>query len=147
MTRGPFVIFGTSEWSTLNTLRSFTSFYNIPYVTWSYLDRKPFYTINQMKNLNMKKIDDQKSFASSYEKIFLRREDYDLVEQKSLIKIQNQSTNMNSNKLSSYQLFLKPDLVPVLIELIRFYDWKQFYYIYNYENGSNIIKSNIKAIK
>jgi hypothetical protein len=135
MTRGPFVIFGTSEWSTLNTLKSFTNFYNMPYVTWSYLDRKPFHTINQIKHLNMKKNDNQKSFSNSYEKIFLRREDYDLIEQKSLIKIQNHS-NINSNKPSSYQLFLKPDLVPVLIELIRFYGWKQFYYIYNYENGN-----------
>jgi hypothetical protein len=136
MTRGPFAIFGTSEWSTLNTLKSFTNFYNVPYVSWSYLDRKPFYSMNQIKSLNSKITNHHKSYSNSYEKIFLRREDYDLIEQKTFIKIQNH-TNMNSFKQPSYQLFLKPDLVPVLIELIRFYDWKHFYYIYNYENGNN----------
>ena len=33
------------------------------------------------------------------------------------------------------QIFLRPDIVPVVIELIKHYKWPTVYYIYNYEAG------------
>ena len=33
------------------------------------------------------------------------------------------------------QLYLRPNLAPVLIELIKFYKWPAVYYIYNHDHG------------
>lgn len=39
------------------------------------------------------------------------------------------------------QIYLRPDLSPALIELIKFYNWPEIYYIYNNDNGILISKS------
>lgn len=33
------------------------------------------------------------------------------------------------------QLYLRVDFIPAVIELIRFYEWKTVYYIYNYDEA------------
>lgn len=47
----------------------------------------------------------------------------------------------NMNKVSSSskehrQLYMRPNLAPVLIELIKFYRWPSIYFIYNHEHGA-----------
>lgn len=33
------------------------------------------------------------------------------------------------------QIFLRPDIVPVVIEMIKHFKWSTIYYIYNHEAG------------
>jgi hypothetical protein len=33
------------------------------------------------------------------------------------------------------QIFLRPDIVPVLIEMIKYYKWPIIYFIYNHDSG------------
>ena len=57
-----------------------------------------------------------------------------------LIQIHNKSVETASGGTGEYyprpsQIYLRPDISPILIEMIKFYDWADVYYIYNYPQG------------
>ncbi len=45
------------------------------------------------------------------------------------------SDNKLKNSLSPPQLYLRPDMRPALIELVKLNEWKEIYFIYNHEKG------------
>ena len=45
------------------------------------------------------------------------------------------SLNQIAPSEDSRQIYLRPDLSSALIELVKFYNWTEIYYIFNSENG------------
>jgi hypothetical protein len=43
--------------------------------------------------------------------------------------------NSDKNKNNNYQFYLQPDLGPTLVSLVKHSQWKNIYYIYNYDEG------------
>jgi hypothetical protein len=148
MSRGVLAIFGPTKWSTLNMLTSFTDFYNIPYISWSFLGEKmiePNEEISQEKppqtsennDKPVEKNDPNVSKSKENTSDGDDDEDYDsnnVSDGKILTEI-NDFTHLNSKSRLVSQIYLKPDIVPTIIEMIKFYDWYTVYYVYNYDHA------------
>ena len=145
MSRGALAIFGPKKWSTINFLTSFTNFYNIPYITWSFLDN-----ISSDSNNNETLAASERLERLLSEEL-LRRErldsDDDQVEEELLVhtttvnepgvppaETQPAGAHEAAATLDS-QIYLRPDIVPALIELVKFHEWTTIYYVYNHEYG------------
>ncbi len=49
--------------------------------------------------------------------------------------ITSEANNDASEVKSNFQLTIHPDMVPVLVSLIKYSRWKSIYYIYNHDEG------------
>lgn len=54
MSRGVLAIFGEITWNSLDTIKSFSNFYQVPYITWSFL--------NKIENAALKESNDLRKF-------------------------------------------------------------------------------------
>lgn len=48
----------------------------------------------------------------------------------------SKSSSGNEEAFHHSHIFLRPDVVPALIEMIKHYKWPIVYFIYNHESGS-----------
>jgi hypothetical protein len=147
MSRGVLAIFGPTKWSTLNLLTSFTNYYNIPYISWSFLGEKSNEEIEELNDqfsttafmqsfsiTNM--IENSNNFKSKESN---NEDDYDIdyegINNNKLLTQVNDYTKFSKKTKIISQLYLRPDIIPAIVELIKFYDWPTVYYIYNYEHA------------
>ena len=150
MSRGVLAIFGSVSHSSIDTVISLSNNYNIPFIFWSSFAKLKKSLINTDFYLNIK-ANRSKRFEkfslgcykdmimSAFESNLERKTDSrDFLVLKKKRGNNPPITNLNSDKVkynSHTQLYLKPDIKPLLIELIRFYEWRNIYYIYNNEQG------------
>lgn len=156
MSRGVLAIFGTTSWSSVNVLNSFTSYYGVPFISWSHLarTRMPAYKLltdnssihgNKKFNRFHRELSDY-SFVPGSQRAraarssFDMENEYDVVDYSSndellmeSLEVDDQDGNLKDN--SPTQLYLRPDLALAMIELISSYGWTNIYYIYNHEQG------------
>lgn len=52
------------------------------------------------------------------------------------IRIQNKSSASGDESMPPFQIYLRPDISPILIEIIKYYEWTDVFYIYNYPQGN-----------
>ena len=142
MSRGVLAIFGPTKHTSINTLTSLTDFYNIPYISWSFLGRgKPSMTkekVRKFRNSNCK------HNAVSFEPIVrtprsaaFDKHDHELQDEYGANDdiLTNDFTDFTSEEETPSQIYLRPDTYSVIIELIKFYKWPNIYYIYNHDHG------------
>ncbi len=134
-------IFGPTHLSSLEMLTSVTNFYQVPYISWTYLDRfraprlkkQEGYKILKKRTLKRhityKRQNNEDDEDDEYE-----YEHGDYYENPEIITQANQYPDTQSGD-SIFQLYLRPDLTPALISIINFYSWPRVYYIYNYQQG------------
>lgn len=127
MSRGVLAIFGPVIPESYNTLKTFSNSFHIPYITWDspiYEDEEPLQTENDVDDSTEDEIRTKDEFV------------------KKKIDVDNDDDNseydelLTGSDISNFQLFLYPDISPMLIELIKQNRWKTLYYIYNHERGS-----------
>lgn len=52
------------------------------------------------------------------------------------VNIQTRPSDKSKEYSPPSQIYLRPDISSILIEILKFYDWKDVYYIYNYPQGN-----------
>ncbi len=139
MSRGVLAIFGSTSYSSMETVKSITNKYNIPFFSWSHLYRlrkgpDSMHQTIATKSLIFKR--ESTNFVPNNKK----NVEYDEAEYESEYEenpnAQIEYLNSNSEMTDQHsQLYLRPDLAPVLIELIKHYKISSVYYIYNHDNG------------
>jgi hypothetical protein len=145
MSRGVLAIFGPTKWSTLNILTSFTNYYNIPYISWSFLSERSNEEIEDQLNelfLTNDAILSENNLGESSNNFRSKEsnnDDYDIDYEgnnsNKLLTQVNDYTKFSKKKKIISQLYLRPDIIPTIVELIKFYDWPTVYYVYNYEHA------------
>ena len=135
MSRGALAYFSTSSLDTMDTIRTFSNTYNLPLITWSnfartfYIEKLVNKTTRFKRNMYIR---ENQSVRSKRQ--MNNDDDYDvkMLNDKTYIENFNQISSVESNQLN-----FRPDLSPVLIELIKFYNWSKIYYIYDNDNGNS----------
>ena len=167
MSRGVLAIFGTTSWSSVSMLNSFTSYYGVPFISWSHLarTRTPAYKLltdnsslaGHRKFLRFHRELSDYSFAKGDARgvrvprnSFDMENEYDVVDYSNndellleSLEIDDQDSNLKDN--SPTQLYLRPDLALAMIELISSYGWTNIYYIYNHEQGKLAVSRPLGA--
>jgi hypothetical protein len=155
ISRGVVAIFGPTNLATLDMLNSLTNFYNIPFISWSYLDRvklesqqsiintKSTKTVKKrnaysrpriMSDFNQNYYNNEDHFEDYDEFEYNNDENGSIIEQENDYPAENVKSSLTHNRLP-FQIYMRPDLAPALISLIDFYDWHTIYYIYNYQQA------------
>ena len=161
MSRGVLAIFGSISTSSMDTVISLTRTYNVPFIFWSnFAKSKTKVEINDSnedvsiaKKIN-RSLRSSKFLHHEFEDMILSVVEINLKKKRNShgysikedLENIDQNTELENPKItffnSSYnnpnspmQLYLKPDLKHLLIELIRFYEWLNIYYIYNHDQG------------
>lgn len=128
MERGVLAIFAESNIPSSESLSSFVNFYNIPFFTWSYPNKKN-------EELNDKKFEAEST--SSHDALTTDySQDYYLTSTKPKIDDQkaSQQEEEDSNEVN-FLLNMHPSYTSVLISLIKYNRWQTIYYLYNHDEG------------
>jgi hypothetical protein len=160
MSRGVLAIFGPTQLSSLEMLTSITNFYQVPYISWSYLDRFKTSRRSLTSGTSGRSINRPEAFKILKKRSLKRQsnrqqqqqqhhhepddeEDEDEYEYEHSDYYENPEIITQTNPYPDsrsgdavYQLYLRPDLTPALISIINFYEWPRIYYIYNYQQGN-----------
>jgi hypothetical protein len=143
LSRGVLAIFGPTHLFSLEMLTSVTNFYQVPYISWSYLDRfraprlkrQEAYKILKKRHLKRQShLTQNRPSEGDDEGDEYEYEQGDYYENPEIITQANQYPDSRSGD-DIYQLYLRPDLTPALISIVNFYEWPRVYYIYNYQQG------------
>lgn len=113
MSKGVLAIFGQTTLASSESIRSFSNLYKIPFISLSH----PVYTKNDIEN--------QKISADFNDPV---------ISDSSSISKEN-STQNESKKSENFQINMHPDMVPLLVSLVKYNRWKSVYYIYNHAEG------------
>lgn len=110
MSKGVLAVFGQTSFSSAKTIESYADRYNLPFIN-----------INHPKNI-----------LNQNDKETITDFDYDQFKS-------SESENLKSisydKKKQAYQMFMHPNLVPLLISLTKYHRWKNVYYLYNNQEG------------
>ena len=143
MSRGVLAIFGSTSFSSMDMVKSMTNKYSIPYITWSHFMGSP-HDIMRTKVFEQRSLIGSRVAATRPSVTMAKRNnknaeydetEYEAVEEEDApnAKVEYIKSDEEANEFT--QLYLRPNLAPVLIELIKFYKWPAVYYIYNHDHG------------
>jgi hypothetical protein len=139
MSRGVLAIFGPTKQTSINTLNSVTDFYSIPYITWSYLNRGQSTlakeNVRRFRNSNCRnRVVDYgvlRNPRSKHTRGANEFQDEYAVEN----ILTTDLSDFTNEETTSSQLYLRPNIYPVIIELLKHYKLANIYYIYNHDHG------------
>jgi hypothetical protein len=136
MSRGVLAIFGSfSSSSSINIIRSITNHYDLPFISITNVPRRGYYEQLQSDYEIRNKLLNN-STSNNYKDIIM----HVVNKQSEVIKDNNRTNELNvTSNFTHSQLFMRPNIIPVLIELIKHYKFSTIYYIYNYESGMQFI--------
>ena len=141
MGKGVLAIFGFTGAESAHTLKTYANLYKFPFISLS----PP--TNNRYEQLRKKN-----SVISEHENEYQlderRREVESVIENETennrdTLNVNDISDQRNSNNLESsinsevedYQINMFPDMIPLLVSLLKYNRWKSVYYFYNYQEG------------
>jgi len=136
MSRGVLAIFGYTSASAAEAIKSYADFYQVPYISLSSAVYKQSLQNENSDDSDFDSLIADNSYDSSNSTSF--SED----EQKFVESNENWddefSTTQNMNKivqLKNFQINMHPDIVPLLVSLIKYNSWKTIFYLYNNDEG------------
>lgn len=124
MAKGVLAVFSNINTASYETLKSFANFYEIPFITMTH----PVHVYNYLsgeQDIN----EDEASFPAidSFA---------DKNPQSSTAQNQAKFENRHDGKSTEdFVLTMHPDLVPLLVSMIKYNRWKNIYYVYDNEEG------------
>jgi hypothetical protein len=130
MSKGPLAIFGHWTTGSKNSIETYSNFYNVPFLSWSPSIYK--HESNE-ENLEKEAFVEQAN-VDNPDGDFSNENNYMKSSQANLHHVQDHFVSDSVEK-PSFQVNFHPDLVPLLISLIKYNRWKTIYYIYNHEEG------------
>jgi hypothetical protein len=136
MSRGVLVIIGFTSSQTANTIKTYTNFHHIPFISLS-----PPIIDYQPQNIN-DEIDDEQDFNIDFQDIESGLTQTELMTSTPIIKeekIKKYEKDTEKSLENNYQINAQPDMVPLLISLVKYNRWKRVYYVYNHPEGKNHI--------
>jgi hypothetical protein len=135
MSKGPLAIFGHWTSASKNSIETYTNLYNVPFLSWS-----PTIYKHETNEENLEKeAFVQQASVENHDGEFSSEHNYMNSLQANLNQIHNTNGDHLANEIAdtpSFQVNFHPDLVPLLISLIKYNRWKTIYYIYNHEEGN-----------
>ena len=144
MNKGVLAIFGYTSDSSAYTLKTYANLYKYPFITMSspsnkiyeQLERKTL--VNDENNdgyLNQEITNETQSINNDEETVSeIKSEKDDIGHYKTL--------NINEEEIleaDEYQINMAPDMIPLLVSLLKYNRWKSVFYLYNYQGGLKII--------
>ena len=125
MSRGILAMFSHISTVSYETLRSLTSFYEMPFITMTHPVHEYNYRTNEDKN-------DDRSFS-----LDMSGSDYSYVDRNSQLSSSyvNRFNKKSRDNGPSFLLNMHPDLVPLLVSMIKYNRWKNIIYVYDNEEG------------
>jgi hypothetical protein len=138
MSRGVLAIFGSFSSSfSINAIRSITNHYDLPFISISNVPRRGYY--EQLKSDYEIRNKLLTNTTNNYKDIIMNV----VNKQSEIIKDNNRTNELNvTSNFTHSQLYMRPNIIPVLIELIKHYKFSTIYYIYNYESGMQFVYEN-----
>jgi len=138
MSRGVLAIFGSFSSSfSINAIRSITNHYDLPFISISNVPRRGYY--EQLKSDYEIRNKLLTNTTNNYKDIIMNV----VNKQSEFIKDNNRTNELNvTSNFTHSQLYMRPNIIPVLIELIKHYKFSTIYYIYNYESGMQFVYEN-----
>lgn len=155
MSRGVLAIFSNIETSSYETLRAFTSHHEIPFVTMTHpIHEYTYASDNDNDNESDRSVIDPTlpSFGpeSSDDGSFIQhssvwqdderkdaRHDSNGARTMGGATSQIGSSHANHANKESFLLNMHPDMVPLLVSMIKYNRWRNIYYVYDYDEALN----------
>jgi hypothetical protein len=139
MSRGVLVIIGFTSSQTANTINAYTNFHKIPFISLSppVIDYQPPKIADN--------VDEIKDFNIDLQDVELGLNQDELMTSTPIIKeeLTQQSDKDTEKSLeNSYHINAQPDMVPLLISLVKYNRWNRVYYVYNHPEGKEKILNN-----
>ncbi|CAF0748574.1 unnamed protein product [Brachionus calyciflorus] len=120
MSKGILAIFGQTSHSLTEAIKSYTNRYKIPFISITHPRHKLDDKIQNSNQFNLDLVQNENKLSSS--------ENSDLNN-----SIKNDQEIINNTQ--NFQIKMHPDMVPLLVSLIKYHQWKSIYYLYNNEEA------------
>lgn len=130
MKRGVLGIFGETNMFTLDSVKSFVTYYNVPFYTWSYPNSDSS-SINQELSTTTTKITDDDD-----------DENYTGLSDDEIMK-KKQNKKKKSPDIS-YLFNMYPTLSELLVSLLKYHKWENIFYIYDNDEALIRIQSMLE---
>lgn len=141
MERGVLAVFGYTSASSAYTIKTYTNLYKLPFISLSHPIYKYRETLpNRFNNFDLRSADEANNeIGSVYNPEFEDTDEKPPLDTGYLFEDKN-------NLSPDYQINMFPDMVPLLVSLIKYNRWKSVYYVYNHEEGKDSFGAFIKSL-
>lgn len=129
MSRGVLAIFSNINTASHETLKTFTGFYEMPFITMTHPVHKYDYRPLSQTSIDYSNFDDVNRPVPEVQSD----------EQVSSASV----SSKKSNASETFLLNMHPDMVPLLVSMIKYNRWKNVYYIYDHEEGTETKKPRV----
>lgn len=139
MSRGVLAIFGYTSASAAEAIKSYADFYQVPYISLTSAVYKKSLANDDSEDSDFHSIMTENSYESS-NNTSLNENDQITIKSNDEIddelddEITTQSINKNVH-LKNFQINMHPDIIPLLVSLIKYNRWKTIFYLYNNDEG------------
>ena len=130
MKRGVLGIFGETNMFTLDSVKSFVTYYNVPFYTWSYPNSDSSSSINQELSTKTTTITDDDN-----------DENYTGLSDDEIMK---KKQNKKKSPDISYLFNMYPTLSELLVSLLKYHKWENIFYIYDNDEALIRIQSMLE---
>ena len=144
MGNGVLAIFGYTSASSSYTLQTYSNLYKYPFISMSSPTYKFYEQLGGKKNSKEEneffsdEMENQSQFKNDEDEIVSVSND----ESSELSRLTNLNNRDESGlEVEEYQINMAPDMIPILVSLLKYNRWKRVYYLYNYQEGSNHFKA------
>ena len=137
MSRGALALFGWTAPSSTAALKTITDKYQVPLLTWSHPILKKAnesdheYELESEEETSENEEPDHKYLFTNSD-LHKKYESVDEITNLATLRKYNEIKNAHAR---NFQVHMHPDMVPMLISLIKYNRWKIIYYVYNHEEG------------
>jgi hypothetical protein len=136
MSRGVLAIFGYTSASAAEAIKSYADFYQVPYISLASAVYKTSLVNEDSDDSDFNNIMSENSYDSSNNTAFIE-DDQTVIESNENLEYEmttTQSINKNVH-LKNFQINMHPDIIPLLVSLIKYNRWKTIFYLYNNDEG------------
>jgi alpha-glucosidase (family GH31 glycosyl hydrolase) len=139
MENGVLVIFGFTGVSSAHTLKTYANLYKFPFISISPPTNNHYeQTKKKNSNFNEYEADERQEDEAlrDTENATEKENNYD-ASNKNIVDNKNSNNIEGSNnvEVEDYQVNLFPDMIPLLVSLLKYNRWKSVYYFYNNHEG------------
>lgn len=119
----------------MNTITYLTKRYRIPFFTWSHIIQSNAIEIDK-KFIKRIKRDENSQRIAFIDLVKNQTPEYEIKENEYPTYV---LTDQIRSEGSDVQFHLRPDLSLIILKLIQYHKWSEFFYIYNHEKGNKYL--------
>ena len=145
MEKGVLGIFGFTGAASAHTLKTYANLYKYPFISISPPTNNRYEQIRKKKSVfnefeNEFQEDERQLNSRDVENAVENENNYDPSNSKEMAAQKNSNffESTNNSEVEDYQVNMFPDMIPLLVSLLKYNRWKSVYYFYNYQEGEMI---------